>query len=142
MANDTAPARTPPRLALTLALAAAALLPSCARRTIEITSDPPGALVHLNDEQVGRTPLEVPFTFYGSYDVRLELPGHEPLWTTGRARAPWWDYPVIDLVGEAVGAHARVHWHYELEPATAPGDIDPDALEARARELRDRTESR
>ena len=127
--------------ALPLILAATLLAPlGCAQRTIEIRSDPAGALVYLNDEQVGRTPVEVPFMFYGTYDVRLERAGHEPLWTTRRARAPWWDHPPIDLLGEAVGAHARVRWHFELEPATAPDDIDPDALDARARELRERTE--
>ena len=125
--------------ALPLILAAALLAPlGCARRTIEITSEPSGALVHLNDEQVGRTPVEVPVTFYGTYDVRLERPGREPLWTTRRARTPWYEYPPIDLVAEAVGARTRIHWHFELEPATAPDDIDPDALDARARELRER----
>lgn len=43
----------------------------CVQRTITITSNPTGALVHLNDEEVGRTPLTVPFTFYGTYDVRV-----------------------------------------------------------------------
>ncbi|MEX0887034.1 MAG: PEGA domain-containing protein [Phycisphaeraceae bacterium] len=109
----------------------------CARRTIEITSDPPGALVHLNDEQVGRTPLDVPFTFYGVYDVRLDLAGHEPIWARRRARAPWWEHPGPDLLGEALGLHARLHWHFDLSVAVAPDDVDADALEARARALRE-----
>jgi len=49
----------------------------CIERTITITSDPSGALVHLNDEEVGRTPVVVPFTFYGTYTVRLE---HDGVW--------------------------------------------------------------
>ncbi|MEX0776779.1 MAG: PEGA domain-containing protein [Phycisphaeraceae bacterium] len=54
-------------------------LAGCVERTISITSEPSGALVHLNDEEVGRTPLIVPFTFYGVYDVRVE---HEPVWVS------------------------------------------------------------
>lgn len=54
-------------------------LSGCIERTITITSEPSGSLVHLNDEPVGRTPLTVPFTFYGTYDVRLE---HETAWLT------------------------------------------------------------
>ncbi|MFB3120043.1 MAG: PEGA domain-containing protein [Stenotrophomonas maltophilia] len=40
-----------------------------------ITSEPPGALVWLNDREIGRTPVDVDFEFYGRYDVRLHLPG-------------------------------------------------------------------
>lgn len=53
------------------------LLTGCLERTITITSQPTGALVHLNDREVGRTPVVVPFTFYGTYTVRLE---HDGVW--------------------------------------------------------------
>ncbi len=56
-------------------LAAAAGLTGCVERTITVTSDPSGALVYLNDTEIGRTPVTVPFTFYGTYDVRLEHDG-------------------------------------------------------------------
>ncbi|MEM1213284.1 MAG: PEGA domain-containing protein [Planctomycetota bacterium] len=113
----------------------------CVERTIEITSEPSGALVYLNDEEVGRTPVRVPFTFYGVYDVRLEREGYEPKWTTGEAAAPWWDYPGPDLVAEMVpGAASRVAWHYELEASVPVEEVDTDALLERARELRERAE--
>ncbi len=54
-------------------------LTGCVERTISISSEPSGALVHLNDEEVGRTPLTVPFTFYGTYSVRVT---HEPVWVS------------------------------------------------------------
>ncbi len=38
----------------------------CVQRTITITSDPPGALVWLNDREIGRTPLDVNFVYYGT----------------------------------------------------------------------------
>lgn len=111
----------------------------CTQRTIEITSEPSGALVHLNDREVGRTPLEVPFTFYGTYDVRLEREGHHPFWTQAKARAPLWDLPGPDLVAEAIpGTHSRVRWHFELAPAPAAGDVDDALLLDRARQLRAR----
>ena len=80
------------------------LLPGggCVQRTITITSQPEGALVHLNDEEIGRTPVTVPFTFYGIYDVRLEADGHQPMWTQQKAVAPWWELPGVDLMAEAV----------------------------------------
>jgi hypothetical protein len=60
-----------------LLLIALVCLGGCIRRSITITSQPAGALVWLNDEEIGRTPVTVPFTYYGVYDVRLE---HEGGW--------------------------------------------------------------
>ena len=53
-------------------LAAAALLASCApRRTLVIDSQPEGALVRLDDETIGLTPLRHPFYHYGIRQVTL-----------------------------------------------------------------------
>lgn len=125
-----------PTKAMTAVLAMA-LCGGCVQRTISITSQPAGALVYLNDEEVGRTPIEVPFTFYGTYDVRLERDGYAPLWTQQKAEPPWWEYPGPDLFAEAVpGAKSKLAWHFELDALPAPEDRDADALAQRARELR------
>lgn len=109
----------------------------CVQRTITITSQPSGALVHLNDVEVGRTPLTVPFKFYGTYDVRLERDGYEPLWTAQEADAPWWEAPGPDLIAEAIpDAESSLHWHYDLTPAPAPEDVDADRLLEHARQMR------
>lgn len=60
------------------ALGAAVSLAGCVERTISITSDPSGALVFLNDEEIGRTPCEASFLHYGTYDVRIVKDGYEP----------------------------------------------------------------
>jgi hypothetical protein len=123
-------------------LLAGLLLGGCVQREITITSEPSGALVHLNDREVGRTPVDVPFTFYGTYDVRLERSGYEPLWTRQQAKAPWWDYPGPDLLAEAVpGLKSNPTWHFQLEPALPPNEQDPDALLNRAEELKDHLEN-
>ncbi|MEM1109779.1 MAG: PEGA domain-containing protein [Planctomycetota bacterium] len=112
----------------------------CVQRTISITSEPAGALVWLNDEEVGRTPLEVPFRWYGTYDVRLEKDGFVPRWTTGEAQQPWWEYPGPDLVAELLpGAESRVAWHYELTEEVPAAEQDAGALIERARGMRDET---
>lgn len=102
-------------------------------RTITVTSEPSGALVYLNDEEVGRTPVTVPFQFYGTYDVRLEAEGYKPLWTTHEAAAPFWEYPGPDLVGEALGGKSELQWNFILEPL-APGE--EDTLIDRSRQMR------
>ena len=116
------------------------LLTGCGtvRRTISVTSDPPGALLWLNGREVGRTPVEVDFLYYGDYDVQLAAEGYEPLLTHSEAKAPVWDWIPLDLAAEVTPGtkHARVEWHFQLEPR----DDNPAALLDRARELRERVE--
>ena len=110
------------------------LCTGCVRRTISIVSNPPGALVWLNDREVGRTPIEVEFLYYGTYDVRIVKDGYEPLITFGRADAPLWDMVGIDLAAELLPLelHSRIEWIYQLEPAM----FDEPGLIQRARDLR------
>jgi len=70
------------RLSLALALLAL-LLATGGCRTVAITSDPPGALVRINGEEVGATPLDATvwqglYIFGGEYRFEAELPGHRP----------------------------------------------------------------
>ncbi len=120
-------------------IAMVVVLSGCVRRTISITSEPPGALVWVNDREIGRTPVDVDFLYYGRYDVRLERAGYEPVMSYGEARAPLWDTIPFDFVSEILPAdlRSRVHWHYELTPL----EEDRAALVERARTLRQRIEA-
>lgn len=113
---------------------AALLLGGCVRRQIDITSVPDGALVRVNDREVGRTPCRIEFDHYGVYEVRLTLPGYESVVGMGRADAPFWDWAGIDLVGELIPANfvSSTRWEFHLIPASS----DPDALVQRAEALR------
>ncbi len=108
----------------------------CIRRTLTITTEPSGALLWLNDREIGRTPVEVDFDYYGTYDVRLERDGYEPMMTSGKADAPWWDTVVLDLFAEAVPGTlmSHVRWHYVMQPV----DEDRERLIDRARRLREK----
>jgi hypothetical protein len=110
----------------------------CVERTIRITSEPSGALVWLNDREIGRTPVDVGFVHYGTYDVRLIRDGYEPLHTAGEAKPPPWDIIGIDLAAELLPAdlHSDVHWHFELEPALNDREGLLERAEAMREELR------
>lgn len=124
------------RTAAACGLCALAMV-GCVDRRIVITSEPSGARVLLNDVDVGVTPTEVNFTYYGVYDVRVSKDGYEPLLTTAEAEAPWHEFPVVDLVSMGFGPKdVRIDWHFELVTA----DTDPDSLLDRAGELRERFE--
>ena len=112
------------------------VLSGCVQRSITITSNPEGALVHLNDEEVGRTPLTVPFTFYGVYQVQLERDGFETLLTQRKAKGPWWDNLGPDIIAEILPGLRRVSidWHFDLEERKP---VDQDKLIERANQLRE-----
>jgi hypothetical protein len=129
------------RFATFAVLAAACVLPGCLERTIRITSDPPGAVVWLNDTELGRTPVETDFTFYGVYDIRMRREGYEPVTTSREAKAPVYEYPGIDLVAEAIPARipTLIEWHFDLVPlaeSSQPKAQTETELLTRAREMR------
>ena len=111
----------------------------CNRRTIEIGSEPGGALVRLNDVEVGRTPLEVDFTYYGVYDVRLSADGYMPLATSAEAVAPWYEYPGPDLVTSMTRTHVVLKWNFVLAPLPADKQTLEAELVERAKGMRGET---
>lgn len=108
----------------------ACALGGCVERRLVITSEPAGATVYLNDAELGRTPLEVDFTYFGTYDVRLRKDGYEPLVTSRNAKAPFHEWPGVDLAAMLIPVtkRTRIDWHFDLVPA----DADENALLERA----------
>lgn len=78
-------------------------LASCgARRSVLIETDPPGALIRLDDEVVGTTPLDYPFVHYGTRRVTLYLPGYRT-WSERIPLLPrWYSRFPMDLVTEVL----------------------------------------
>ena len=123
---------------INVALLAACLLGTgCVQRTLHVDSNPPGALVYLNDEFVGRTPTSVVFTWYGTYDVRLEKEGYQALSTSREAKQPLYDMPFIDVFAEAMPGtvHSDVHWSFDLH---AKEPVNESELVQRAKALKSR----
>jgi len=111
-------------------------LGGCVRRVVEVTSEPSGAIVWMNDREVGTTPCTVEIIHYGTYDVRVEKPGFEPRIEGLRATPPAWDLPGPDLVAEILPTEfvSRNAWHLVLEPEV----MDDEAVLQRAVVARDR----
>ncbi|MGY8753081.1 MAG: PEGA domain-containing protein [Phycisphaerales bacterium] len=126
------------RFFVSIVLLSCSLL-GCVKRTILVTTNPPGALVWVNDREVGRTPVSFPFTFHGEYDVRIERVGNEPIMTAAWTNRPMWDAPLVDLFAELApfNLHAETVWHYDL----APLNNNPEQLLERANALRTYTQS-
>lgn len=89
-----------------LALGAASLLisPACVERTMKLTTQPPGALAIVNDEEVGITPTSFSFSWYGDYELIFRKRGYQTLRTHVRVSPPWYQIPPIDLIAETLVA--------------------------------------
>ena len=51
------------------------VLAGCVERKLTINTKPQGALVALNDEEIGESPVTVSFNWYGDYCVRISKEG-------------------------------------------------------------------
>ena len=88
------------RLAATLIPLMALLCGGCVERRLKLESDPPGALVFLNGEEVARTPATVPLEWYGKYDITVRKDGYETLDEQRWVVAPPWLWVPFDFVAE------------------------------------------
>ena len=116
------------------------LVAGCVRRALSITSEPAGAVVHLNGIEVGRTPIERDFTWYGVYEVELRKEGYETLKTTGDVPAPWWQWVPIDLVAELFPLRDRQALSYSMQPVSQAA-VNPQQMLERAEALRPQLQS-
>ena len=113
----------------------------CVERTVRVTTQPPGAVVIINDEEVGVSPTSFSFLWYGDYDIMLRKPGYQTLKTHYRVDPPWYQYPPFDVVAETLVATTIRDEHvlptFELQPVdeTPVGDVVQRAVELRERAL-------
>ena len=121
-----------------LLVAALGAASGCIEREMHITSEPAGALVIVSGEEVGRTPLVRPFTWYGDYDIIVRMDGYETLKTHREINPPIYEYPPLDLLSEIAPwtYHDRRYLHFKLEPFVP---ADPAELLKRAVEMQKAT---
>jgi len=120
-------------------LTAAIILGGCVERKLTINTQPQGALVTLNDEEIGTSPVTVSFEWYGDYDVRISKEGFETLKTHRNLKAPWYDNFPFDLFTWLNPERVvdEYEWTFELAPKKA---ISREALIQNAEALKEQLE--
>lgn len=102
-----------------LCLVASLLLGGCVERELTINTSPQGALVTLNDEEIGISPTTVNFQWYGDYNVRISKEDYETLNTHRELKGPWYDGFPFDFFAQIVNPNRIVdsyEWTFELSP--------------------------
>jgi len=85
---------------LVVVIVCAAMSSGCVQRRMTIRSNPPGALVYVDDYQLGATPVSHDFVYYGTRKIRLVKDGYETLTVRQPFPLPWYQYFPLDFVSE------------------------------------------
>lgn len=109
---------------------------------MQIKSEPAGALVYLNDQEIGRTPVTTDFTWYGNYQIEVRKSGYRTLKTHKWVKAPWWNWVPFDLFANIFpGVHRDTQkLNFTLEPAIG-ATTEPSVLIERGEEFKKELES-
>lgn len=124
-------------LVATLGLPAA----GCVERRVVIRTNPPGALVYVDDHEVGITPVAFSPIYYGSRKIRLVKDGCETKTVIEPILPPWYEVPPLDFISENVvpgTLHDMRTLDFQLEPQRV---VPKEELLARAEDLRRGTQS-
>jgi hypothetical protein len=108
----------------------------CVQRRMTIRSNPPGALVYVDDYQIGTTPVSTDFVYYGTRKIRLVKDGFETLTVRQPIPVPWYEVFPLYFVSENL-------WPWEIRDErvvdlamTTTASIPPELVVARAEQAR------
>ncbi len=127
------------RVSLFILLAGLLVAAGCVDRKLTINTNPSGALVCLNDEEIGVSPATVSFNWYGDYNVTIRKQGYGTLSTHRKLQPPWHDCFPFDFFvqnlypGRIVDSY---QWSFDLTPQK---EIDRQELIQSAEQLKEQS---
>ena len=124
------------RFFIVLILALSMLQIGCVRRRMTVRSNPPGATVYLDGNEIGRTPFSTNFDFYGKREFRLVKDGYETKTVILPVRAPWYQWFPLDFASEVLlpgKLTDQKYYEFDMQPVVI---MPTSELLGRAEELR------
>jgi hypothetical protein len=117
-----------PVQAIILLVCGIGALSGCVERRYTIRTDPPGATVVVNGEEIGPSPASKSFVYYGDRKISLILDGYETKTLIQPINAPWWDNYVTEFFTEnviPVSMRDERDYTYKLDPfkTTPQGEL-------------------
>lgn len=101
---------------LILFVATSLCLTGCMHRRVTINSNPQGALVRIDGEDIGYTPASIDYTWYGTREVQLVKDGFETQTRLIRLSPPWYQrFPLDFVTDNFLGTHVRDHRRFDLQ---------------------------
>jgi hypothetical protein len=100
-----------------------AFLGGCVERRYTIRTDPPGALVFVNGQEIGPSPASVHYTYYAAHEIVLVADGYQTQRIIQELPAPWYDNLLTEFFTEnllPVTVHDDREFVYKMQVATNP----------------------
>lgn len=93
------------RQGLSRACLLAALLLSCSasgcmHRRFTIRSEPPGAAVLVDGEEIGFTPVSMDYTYYGTREITLIKDGYRTVTVNQKLKTPWYQVFPLEFISD------------------------------------------
>jgi PEGA domain len=86
--------------ALAILAAACSGETGCVRRRLTVRTNPPGAQVFVDDQEIGTTPCSASFVYYGTRTVTVMKDGYRTEKIYQKLNPPWYEIPPLDFINE------------------------------------------
>ena len=124
------------RLFFFLAVCGALFSSGCMHRRLTIRSEPPGAAVQVDGEEIGFTPTAIDYTYYGTREISLQKAGYKTLTTPVKLSTPWYQVFPLEFITDNF-ALTKINDRRQVTYTLTPEQIEPrELLEERADNLR------
>jgi hypothetical protein len=108
----------------------------CVRKRMTVRTNPAGAMVYIDKQPIGLTPVSTNFTYYGTRNIEIVRDGYRTERFLRKFSPPWYEIPPLDFFSESL-------WPFEkrderiVDVELTPEPIVPnDALIASAEQIR------
>lgn len=112
------------------------LAQGCMHRRMTIRSDPPGALVLVDGEEIGTTPVGYDYTYYGTRNITLIKDGYQTLTTPVTLSPPWYQVPPLDFFSDNFAMRKINDWREQTFTMQPEMLVPTDQLRDRANAFR------
>jgi PEGA domain len=107
------------------------------RRRLTVRTNPPGAVVYVDDQEIGVTPCSASFVYYGTRKITVMKDGYKTETLFQKLNPPWYEIPPLDFISEnLVSREVRDERIVDVQLAAAEV-IPQQKLLDRAQALRD-----
>jgi hypothetical protein len=113
----------------------------CMDRRLTVRSDPPGAAVVVDGEEIGFTPVSLDYTYYGTREITLIKSGYKTVTLPHKLETPWYQvFPLEFVTDNLAFTHIRdkrdVMFALEPEQLVPTGEVLERAKNLRSSALR------
>lgn len=77
------------------------------RRRLTIRTNPPGAMVYIDKQKIGVSPISTAYTYYGTREIEVTADGYNTQRVLRNMRPTWYELPGLDFFAENL-------WPFEL----------------------------